>query len=219
MRFDRTLPAAALAAGLAAAPALAMTGATVATDLNLRAGPGPQYVIEGVIPAAGAVEVMGCVADGEWCEVSFDGTVGYAYAPYLVMGEAEASAPAPTLDVTTVETVTFDETNDGYSALLGGATAATAASILAAGPVGIAAAGVVGAIAAERADPDPVTVTYVTENPVEPVFVSSEAVVGMTVPEGVAVQAIPQSDLVYANINGDLVLIEAEGRQIVRILR
>lgn len=213
LRFKSTIIAAGI---LAAAPALAMTGATVATDLNLRAGPGPQYVIEGVIPAAAAVEVLGCVETAEWCEVTFDGMTGYAYAPYLVA--AEAAEPAP-IDVTTVETVTFDETNDGFSALIGGSTAAGAAALLAAGPVGIAAAGVVGAIAAERADPDPVTVTYVTENPVEPVFVTGEPVVGVTVPGEVAVATIPESEFVYANLNGNLVLIDAESRQIVRVVR
>ncbi len=63
----RTLPALAAAALLAASPAVAQVAATAATDLNLRAGPGPEQEIVGLIPLGGAVTVEGCLDDASWC--------------------------------------------------------------------------------------------------------------------------------------------------------
>lgn len=74
-----------LSGGIAAA-------ATVTNDLNLRSGPGTGYRVIGTMPAGAYVDVMGC--DGSWCQVNWEGAVGYASASYLAGGGgAYAAAP------------------------------------------------------------------------------------------------------------------------------
>src|SRR5687768_4752703 len=79
----RSLLAMTAAGLLAAAPALAQVSATAATDLNLRAGPAGDQQILAVIPADGAVTVDGCLEAANWCQVSYEGTTGWAYGEYL----------------------------------------------------------------------------------------------------------------------------------------
>jgi uncharacterized protein YraI len=72
-----------LAAALAA---LAVSGgvaaaASATTDLNMRAGPGPNYQVVGVIPAGAPVDVLDCT--GSWCNVAYGRNSGYANASYL----------------------------------------------------------------------------------------------------------------------------------------
>jgi len=75
-----TLAAACFALSCGAAAAQAVT----ATDLNMRAGPGTNYSVVEVIPQGTPVDVMNC--GGNWCEVSFGGTTGFASIGYLDMG-------------------------------------------------------------------------------------------------------------------------------------
>ncbi len=75
-------------AGLASA-----APATVAGDLNLRAGPGTGYGVVAVMPAGATVNTLGC--SGNWCRVSYGGAVGYASASYLDAGGYGAYAAAP----------------------------------------------------------------------------------------------------------------------------
>jgi uncharacterized protein YraI len=80
--ISAALAAVALSAGVAAA-------ASATTDVNLRAGPGPDYQAIGVIPAGAPVAVMGC--SGSWCQVNYAGRAGYASASYL-SGDGDGSA-------------------------------------------------------------------------------------------------------------------------------
>ena len=68
----------------------AQTYAYAVTDLNLREGPGTGYSSILVIPAGGAVDVLGC--DSGWCEVDFDGYIGFVSRRYL---EFESYARGP----------------------------------------------------------------------------------------------------------------------------
>jgi uncharacterized protein YraI len=83
------LAALALSAGVAAA-------ASATTDVNLRAGPGPDYQAIGVIPAGAPVAVMGC--SGSWCQVNYAGRAGYASASYL-SGDGSAAIVTPRAQV------------------------------------------------------------------------------------------------------------------------
>ncbi|HEY0440495.1 MAG TPA: SH3 domain-containing protein, partial [Xanthobacteraceae bacterium] len=89
MRFAKSLMLgagiAALSAGLAAA-----APAVSEADLNVRAGPGTEYEVVGVIPAGSRVDVAGCT--GSWCQVNFRGGRGYASASYLQVGGNVGSA-------------------------------------------------------------------------------------------------------------------------------
>jgi hypothetical protein len=71
----------ALAAGALMLSAGAASAATVANDLNLRAGPGTSYSVIAALPAGADVDVLNCT--GNWCQVNWQGTVGFASASYL----------------------------------------------------------------------------------------------------------------------------------------
>ena len=208
------------AAALAAAPALAQQAATVTTDLNLRAGPGSNYEIRGVIPADASVEIAGCIEGYNWCEVTYDGQSGFAYGEYLnvTAGEAAVAVPEAATQVE-INTVTFDETNDAYTATISGAAGAAVAGAIIGGPAAVAAGLIVGAVLGERLDPDPQTITYVTENPVEPVFAEGEVAVNAVLPEEIVLTEVPEAEVVYANVNGQTVLVAPDTRRIVYVVR
>jgi len=199
---------------LLAGAAEANTMAVAWTDLNLRAGPGPAYPILGVIPATGSVEVMGCLEANDWCNVSYDGLAGWASGSYLT-GEAGTVIH---LDRTTyaVETVVHDDEQEG--AMLAVGTMGAIIGAVVAGPVGAAIGGAVGAGAGAAAVPDTV-VTYVTTNPLDPIYLDGEVVVGAGIPETVVLSEVPDSTYYYAYINGVPVLVERSDRKIVYILR
>jgi uncharacterized protein YraI len=72
-------------AALLGSAAIANAQTAVAeTDLNVRAGPGTEFSVVGVIPGGAPVQVMGC--SGSWCQVAFRGGTGFASASYLAMG-------------------------------------------------------------------------------------------------------------------------------------
>ena len=216
----RTMTAASLATMLAATPLLAAE-ATVATDLNLRAGPGPNYVIEGVLPTEAMVEVNGCVESGSWCEVTYDGMTGYAYAPYLVVTENESMVALPEATTTTVETVTYDESDNGEEAFIGGAAGAGIAAAAIGGPAAIAGGILLGSAAGSIAgtEVEETTVTYVTQNPVDPIFVEGEVVTGATIPAEVTLVPVPETEFSYAYLNGQPVIVQTPDRAIVRVVR
>jgi uncharacterized protein YraI len=137
------------AAGLlTAAPALAQVSATAATDLNLRAGPASNQQVLTVIPANGEVVVEGCLETGNWCQVNFQGTQGWAHGGYLngtvqrqqvvVIGNRSPSQPG---------TLSFAEgrTRSGADAAVAGASGAALAGLLVGGPIAIALGAMFGA--------------------------------------------------------------------------
>ena len=202
------------ALALAATPLLAAP-AVVATDLNLRAGPGPNYTIQSVLPAEASVEVTGCVEGGSWCQVTYEGATGYAYAPYLVTQQDDTYTQ---LEVSSVETVTYDE-NVGDEALIGGTVGGAIAATVLGGPAAIAGGVLLGSLAgATTAEPEVQTVTYVRENPTEPVFVQGEPLIGATIPAEVELVSVPESEYLYGNLNGQLVLVNPDDRAIVYIV-
>ena len=74
---------AATAALISAGAAYADTMATATRDLNVRAGPGTQNPVIGVIGSGQSVNINGCVQNGRWCTVAFDGGEGWVSAKYL----------------------------------------------------------------------------------------------------------------------------------------
>src|SRR5690606_37284916 len=64
--------------------AFAQTAVTATSDLNVRAGPGPQYPVVGVIGIDGQAELLGCLDNSKWCQVSTPGVEGWAYSDYLM---------------------------------------------------------------------------------------------------------------------------------------
>ncbi|MEC7761631.1 MAG: DUF1236 domain-containing protein [Pseudomonadota bacterium] len=205
--------AAALTLGTGAA--FAVDGsASAAADLNLRVGPGPNYSIVDVIPAESMVDLNGCVPAGGWCEVTYEGTTGWAYSPYLTVEET------PVAEMQEVTVIEYEENNDaGEAAFVTGAAGAAIGAALG-GPVGAVIGGVVGsATGGTAASIEPGVVTYVQANPVAPVILQGEPVVGVTVPQEVDVYQVPEYQYSYLNVNGDTVIVDNESRQIVQVVR
>lgn len=199
---------------LLASSAFAETSASAWTDLNLRAGPGVSYEILGVIPASQTVTVDGCLEESNWCRVAYGEMNGWASGDYLTaMVEAPIYSNRERL---AVETVTYERNPD---ATIGGGVAGAIAGGVLGGPVGaLIGAGVGMGIGTAAAPEDRVT-TYVVENPVEPVYLDGEVVVGAGIPETVTLAEVPESEYYYAYINGNRVLVEREQRRVVYIVR
>ena len=191
--------------------------ASASSDLNLRAGPGPQYNILDVIQSDESVMVAGCLSTQDWCEVNNGDVQGWAYAPYLMFDEEGAAKPLAEMTTQTVTVIEDTGERDEATAVMAGAGAVAGALI--AGPVGAVVGGMMSGIAANAAV-DPEVTYYVTENPVDPVFLTGEPVVGASVPADVTVYDVPQAnELAYLNVNGDLVVVDRESRRIVQVVR
>ena len=206
-----------LTAIFAAGSAAAATSATAVTDLNLRAGPGPQYEIIGVIDAEAKASVDGCIEESNWCKVTYDGQEGWAYGNYLtaMVEETPTAVIAPEV---TVGTVTYDSSKDG-EAFAGAGTVGAVAGALVAGPIGAVAGGLLAGSAGAYAQPDERVVTYVRTNTLDPIYLEGEVVRGAVVPESVELVEIPDAELRYVYINGQPVLVEPEQRTIVYVVR
>ncbi|MCB1391095.1 MAG: DUF1236 domain-containing protein [Rhodobacteraceae bacterium] len=209
-----TVSVAALAVSSVSASALS---ASASTDLNVRSGPGPQFQIVGVIQTGDAVEVSGCLSSQEWCEVNGPAGEGWAYAPYLVFDNAGAPTPLAQMSAGTV--VVVEDTAPRDEATMIGAGMGAIAGAIIAGPIGAVAGTMISGIAAHNAV-DPEVSVYVQANPVQPVFLSGEAVVGASVPPDVVLYDVPSNQAVaYLNVNGDTVVIDRETRRIIGVVR
>lgn len=206
---------------VAATPALAAT-ATATTDLNLRAGPGPDFEIVGVIAGSDQAEVEGCLDEANWCKVSYNGQEGWAYGEYLSgnVETAVAITEVPTVRYVHTETVETPNENEGIAAATGGVTGGAVLGALIGGPAAVAAGAIIGSVVgADAVEPKTETVTYITEHPVEPVYLEGEVVVGAALPPTVEVYEVPETQYSYINVNGQTVLVEPENRSIVYIQR
>lgn len=205
--------------------ALADTSVTATTDLNLRAGPGSQYPVVGVIGAGQSTMVKGCVDQGKWCNVSTGTEDAWAYSDYLLMDangtQIILTDRSPDAGIAVVEAPARTNTGDAGAAV-GGVTGAIAGAIVG-GPVGAAigaAAGTVtGGAAGTIASPPASVRTYVTSHRTEPVYLDGEVVVGAGLPETVALTEIPDYDYRYAYVNSQPVLVDASSRKIVYVIR
>lgn len=199
--------------------ALAQTAtATATTDLNIRSGPGPQFETVGVIASGDSATVTGCVADSMWCEIDYDGTMGYAYSDYLTVA-AQAQGEPIVLTERPPELVGVAEPSTTANSTVTGAAGGAIAGALIGGPVGAAIGAGLGATAGVVVDPPESARTYVTSNPMEPVYLEGEVVVGAQVPDTVTAEAIPDYEYDYVYINGQPVLIDPASREIVYVFR
>lgn len=182
--------------------AFAAMSATVTTDLNVRAGPGPQYPVLGVAPGGSTAALEGCIEGSLWCRVNAGGVSGWAYSKYLQTGSGGS-------------TVVISERRQelGVPLVSHEATGAT----VTVGPEPLELIGRVDDV--PTVAPPPTVRTYITENPVEPVYLEGEVVLGATVPSSVAVQPIPEYEYEYVVVNNQPVLVEPSTRRIVYIYR
>jgi uncharacterized protein YraI len=205
MNIRSTLSIAVLvAASVTAMPALAAVTATATTPLNVRSGPGPQYPVVGVIRDNGQAVVTGCIQGSRWCQVSFNGSTGWAYSKYLAMnqgGQTVVIAQEPSV----VPVVPYE-------------APATAVETVGSAPAPIAGTLVETDAAPIAVAPPPETVsTYVEAHPVQPVYLNGEVVVGAGLPQTVALAPVPNYQYDYAYVNRVPVLVEPQSRRIVYV--
>jgi uncharacterized protein YraI len=205
------------------ASAFAQTSVTATTDLNVRAGPGPQHPVVGVLAAGQATTLNGCIQGSKWCSVAEAGGQGWVYSDYLTGnfgGQQVVLTERPTDSVEVITAPSGDGGAEG--AVVGGATGAVAGAIIG-GPIGAAVGGVAGATVGgatgAAAEPPAEVRTYVTSNQVDPVYLEGEVVVGASLPETVELREIPDYEYRYVNVNNQPVLVEPGSRRIVYVIR
>ncbi len=230
MRTRLLLSAAAGALLASSTLAMAQTSVVATTDLNLRAGPGPEYPVIGAIAVDDQAMLNGCIEGSKWCEVSYGDLSGWAYSDYLIADNSgvevivterpvEMEVPVAVYEGPAEPAPVEGGTVGGVA---GGVTGAIAGAIIG-GPVGAAVGGVAGAagggVTGNIIDPNPEVRTYVEENPIEPVYLEGEVVVGATLPETVVVREIPDYEYRYVYVNGQPVLVEPGTNRVVYIVR
>lgn len=192
---------AALAAGvtiLLAGPALAVPGYSTA-HLNLRAGPGTQYPVVGMMEYNVRSDITGCLVDYSWCAVKVAGLSGWSSAEYLVVdkgGEVmQITGPDSGIPVVEAEGI---------------------AEVVAPAAVGVV-VGANGHVAAIV--PEPAVIEYIAATPVDPFAVQGEVVVGAVLPAAVTLYQVPGSVYGYTIVNGMKVLVDVKSRSVVYIYR
>ena len=187
MKMHLIIPA--VAGSLLALSGAAMADSTVSatTDLNVRAGPGPQYPVIGVLAAGQSTTLKGCLENSKWCSVAEAGGDGWVFSDYLssdIGGKQVILTDRPAgSDVAVVARP--DQGGGGAGAVVGGATGAIAGAIIA-GPVGAAVGGAAGIVAGgatgQVVDPPARVRTFVTSQRMDPVYLDGEVVVGASLP-------------------------------------
>ncbi|WP_114966554.1 DUF1236 domain-containing protein [Alkalilacustris brevis] len=208
------------AAVLLASTAIAGNSGTATTDLNMRAGPGPMHEIVSVIPSGATVAVDGCLDTSSWCRVSRDGDDGWAYGAYLNTEVNAEAVPIVAPEArSTIQIIERTERSEiGGTTATGGAAGAIAGAIIG-GPPGALVGAAAGLGAGALAEPTTREITYVRENPVDPVYLSGEVVVGASLPESVMLNPVPDSELTYAYVNHLPVIVEPDARRIIYVPR
>lgn len=212
----------------AALPSFAQsTEARAGAEIAARVTPSEFAPAVGILELNQTVVIEGCLEDITWCQISFDGQTAWASGEYLYVEEdatpvALINRPG-SLSLTTITVPDEDATQgDQNSAAAVGATVGSMIAFVAGGPVGgIIAGGVLGtAVAVSAVEPTEETITYVTGNPVETVYLNGEVVVGAGVPAEVVMYDVPtQPEFRYLNVNNQTVLVDAETGAIVRVIR
>jgi uncharacterized protein YraI len=201
--------------------AFAQSTAQATTELNVRAGPGSNYPVIGVLAAGQATTIKGCLANGKWCSIAEAGGEGWVYADYLTGdfgGNTVVLSQRPANSVAVVEA----PDTGSAGAIVGGTTGAVGGAIVG-GPVGALIGGVagtaIGGTVGEVAEPPAKVRTYVTSNRLDPVYLDGEVVVGAGVPDNVEIREIPDYQYRYVNVNGQPVLVDPGSRKIVYVVR
>jgi uncharacterized protein YraI len=208
MRAKSLLAGAGALSAVLALPNLALAlDAVAVTDLNMRAGPGSQYPIVATIQSNGAVDILGCLPEAQWCQVHWQGHEGWSYSEYLAITETGEQIFVPEArSVFDIPVIAFEGAVDVAGATVGAATDVVGAIL-----------GGVGSLATAVVTPPGHVRTYVVENRYDPVLLEGEVVVGATLPDVVELRPVPEYQYYYAYVNGVPVLVEPGTRRIVHI--
>jgi uncharacterized protein YraI len=69
---------------LFAASAHAQTPGFTTTDVHMRAGPGTNYPAVATLPPNASIEVYGCQAGYDWCDISWNSARGWISSTYIL---------------------------------------------------------------------------------------------------------------------------------------
>ncbi|OQM77200.1 DUF1236 domain-containing protein [Manganibacter manganicus] len=180
--------------------ALAETPVSATADLNVRAGPGPQYPVIGVLTAGQSATLSGCLENSKWCTIAEADGQGWVYSDYLTAdfgGRTIVLTERPSdADIAIVQPPAEFQTDAVYT---GAIEPGSPAEVF----------------------PEPPTAvrTYVTSHRLEPVYLEGEVVSGAILPDTVDLQEIPDYDYRYVYVNGQPAVIDPATRRIVYVMR
>lgn len=206
------------------------TSVTATTDLNVRAGPGPEHQVIGMIGAGQSTTLNGCLESSKWCIVATNAGEGWVYSDYLTrdFGGRQVVVTERPIDsgvVSVSRPLNSRPLNRGggdAGAVAGGATGAVAGAIVG-GPVGAVVGGAAGVVAGGTTgtiiDPPERVRTYVTSNELEPVYLEDDLTTGAYLPDTVAIREIPDYEYRYVYVNDQPVLVDPGTRRIVYVMR
>ena len=182
--------------------AFADTAVSAVTDLNVRAGPGPQYPVIGVLAAGQSATLNGCIENSKWCTIAEAGGQGWVYSDYVTAdfgGNRVVLTQRPHGSSVTVVSPPEDigENSNDYTG-----------AIVAGEPV------------EDVFPPPPAEVrTYVDTHRLDPVYLDGEVVTGATLPDTVELREIPDYNYRYVYVNGQPALIDPQTRRIMYVVR
>ncbi|QIA21083.1 DUF1236 domain-containing protein [Mesorhizobium sp. AA22] len=180
--------------------ALADTAVSAVADLNIRAGPGPQYPVIGVLAAGQSATLEGCIQNSKWCTIAEANGQGWIYSDYVTAdfggNEVVLTRRPADADITIVEAPADVDDPDVYTG-----------AIVAGEP-----------IEPIRRPPAEVR-TYIETNRVDPVYLEGEVVTGATLPDTVELREIPDYDYRYVYVNGQPALVDPGTRRIMYVER
>lgn len=196
-------PAVAAALAAMSGVALAETAVSAVADLNVRAGPGPQYPVIGVLAAGQSATLEGCIANSKWCTIAETNGRGWIYSDYVTAdfgGNAVVLTRRPAdAGIAVVEQPDDSDYSDNYTG-----------AIISAEPV-------------EPVEPiarPPAEVgTYISTHRLDPVYLDGEVVTGATLPDSVELREIPDYDYRYVYVNNQPALVDPGTRRIVYVMR
>jgi uncharacterized protein YraI len=180
--------------------ALADTAVSAVADLNIRAGPGPQYPVIGVLAAGQSATLDGCIQNSKWCTIAEANGQGWIYSDYVTAdfggNEVVLTRRPADADITIVEAPADVDDPEIYTG-----------AIVAGEP-----------IEPIRRPPAEVR-TYIETNRVDPVYLEGEVVTGATLPDTVELREIPDYDYRYVYVNGQPALVDPGTRRIMYVER
>ncbi|RWK54318.1 MAG: DUF1236 domain-containing protein [Mesorhizobium sp.] len=180
--------------------ALADTAVSAVADLNIRAGPGPQYPVIGVLAAGQSATLDGCIQNSKWCTIAEANGQGWIYSDYVTAdfggNEVVLTRRPADADITIVEAPADVDDPDVYTG-----------AIVAGEP-----------IEPIRRPPAEVR-AYIETNRIDPVYLEGEVVTGATLPDTVELREIPDYDYRYVYVNGQPALVDPGTRRIMYVER
>ncbi|MGX7875823.1 DUF1236 domain-containing protein [Mesorhizobium sp. ORM6] len=182
--------------------AFADTAVSAVTDLNVRAGPGPQYPVIGVLAAGQSATLNGCIENSKWCTIAEAGGQGWVYSDYVTAdfgGSRVVLTQRPHGSAVAIVSPPEDigNTSNEYTGAI-----------------------IAGQPAEDAFPPPPAEVrTYVDTHRLDPVYLDGEVVTGAVLPDTVELREIPGYSYRYVYVNGQPALIDPQTRRIMYVVR